>query len=145
MDEKECVELLESHGIRATANRIMIVRALAEEQFPKSMKELEDTLVYVDKSNIFRALTIFRRHHLVHTIEDGNGGTRYELCLSHSTEDDDDEHVHFFCEKCGRTFCLNSTPVPPIKLPEGYEQHCANFLVKGLCPACASKAGRRTF
>ena len=99
MDEDKCVELLEKHGVKSTANRIMIVKALAEEENPKSVKELEDKLVLIDKSNIFRALTIFRKHHLVHTIEDGNGGIRYELCMSHSSVDDDDEHVHFFCEK----------------------------------------------
>lgn len=101
----------------------------------------EDKLVLIDKSNIFRALTIFRKHHLVHTIEDGNGGIRYELCMSHSSVDDDDEHVHFFCEKCGKTFCLNSTPVPAVQLPEGYVHRSSNFLVKGLCPACAGKHG----
>ena len=104
MDEDKCVELLEKHGVKSTANRIMIVKALAEEENPKSVKELEDKLVLIDKSNIFRALTIFRKHHLVHTIEDGNGGIRYELCMSHSSVDDDDEHVHFFCEKCGKKF-----------------------------------------
>ncbi len=143
MDESKYIELLESRGIRATANRIMIIKALAAEQFPKSMKELENTLVLIDKSNIFRALTIFRQHHLVHTIEDGNGGTRYELCLSHSEEDDDDEHVHFFCENCGRIVCLNSIPVPAVSLPEGYEHHSTNFLVKGICPECARKHSHR--
>lgn len=143
MEEKECVEMLESHGIRATANRIMIVKALASEEFPKSIKELEDTLVLIDKSNIFRALMIFRDHHLVHTIVDGNGNLRYELCLSHSHDIDDDGHVHFFCECCGRTLCLNSTPVPQVVLPEGFEHHATDFLVKGLCPECARKRRRR--
>ncbi len=141
MDEGKFVELLERHGIKPTANRIMIVKALAGEESPKTMKELEDTLVLIDKSNIFRALTLFRERRLVHTIEDGNGGTRYELCLSHSTSEDDDGHVHFFCEQCGRTFCLNSTPLPPVPLPPGYVRRSANFLVKGLCPQCAKKTG----
>ncbi len=141
MDEGKFVELLERHGIKPTANRIMIVRALAGEESPKTMKELEDTLVLIDKSNIFRALTIFRERRLVHTIEDGNGGTRYELCMSHNKSEDDDGHVHFFCERCGRTFCLSSTPLPPVLLPPGYVRHSANFLVKGLCPQCAKKAG----
>lgn len=139
MDEKQCVELLERHGIRPTANRIMIVKALAAEQAPKTVKDLEDTLVLIDKSNIFRALTIFKEQHLVHSIEDGNGAQRYELCLSHSDDEDDDEHVHFFCEECGRTFCLHSVPLPAVPLPAGYRARSANYLVKGLCPECARK------
>lgn len=139
MDEKQCVELLERHGIRPTANRITIVRALAAEQAPKTMRDLEDTLVLIDKSNIFRALTIFREHRLVHSIEDGTGALRYELCLSHSDDEDDDGHVHFFCEECGRTFCLHDVPLPAVSLPGGYQPRSANYLVKGLCPACARK------
>lgn len=144
MDDKQIEELMERHGIRITANRLMIVRALANEDHPKSMKELEDTLVLIDKSNIFRTLTLFRKHHLVHTIEDGTGAIRYELCMSSNHEDDDDEHVHFFCEECGRTICLPSTPVPSVDLPEGYEHHSSNLLVKGICPNCAQKPHRHS-
>ena len=38
MDEDKCVELLEKHGVKSTANRIMIVKALAEEVNPKPVK-----------------------------------------------------------------------------------------------------------
>ena len=101
MDEKTSIKLLSSHDIKPTSNRILVVKALAAEEYPSTLTELETHLVSVDKSGIFRALTLFREHHLVHTIEDGNGGIRYELCRSQSDDDEDDEdlHVHFFCER----------------------------------------------
>lgn len=53
MDEDKCVELLEKHGVKSTANRIMIVKALAEEENPKSVKELEDKLVLIENPTSF--------------------------------------------------------------------------------------------
>ena len=136
MDEKDCVKLLEEHGIKPTANRIVVVRALATSMLPQSLAELEHKIETIDKSNVFRALTLFREHHLVHAIEGSSDGTKYELCHSHNHELDDDQHPHFFCEKCQQTYCLEGVELPEISLPEGFELHSANYMLKGLCPHC---------
>ncbi len=136
MDEVNCLTLLEEHGIKPTANRIVVVRALASSMLPQSLAELEHRIATIDKSNIFRALTLFREHHLVHAIEGTSDGTKYELCHSHSQEHDDDQHPHFFCESCQQTYCLDYAEVPDIQLPEGFEAHSANLMLKGICPHC---------
>lgn len=140
MDEHTTTALLAEHGIKPTANRIVIAKALAAESRPVSMKELEARIQTIDKSSIFRTLTLFRDHHLVHTMEDGSDTVRYELCFSHDEEADEDLHVHFYCERCRQTFCLYDTPVPEVSLPRGYEQTSVNYMVKGLCPKCRGKA-----
>ena len=61
MDELE--HLLAHHGVRPTANRLVIARALQEAGRPLCMTELEDMLETIDKSNIFRTLTAFRDAH----------------------------------------------------------------------------------
>ena len=139
MGKEQCIALLTNHGIKPTANRIVIVKALAATEHPLSMKELEYSILSIDKSNIFRTLTLFKAHHLVHVIEDGNGGIKYELCLSHDHEEDEDEHVHFFCEQCRKVFCLHEIPLPAVSLPADYEPHGINFVVKGLCPKCRKR------
>ena len=121
MDEKRLLELMEHHGVKPTANRIVIARALAAAGRPMSMTELETVVETIDKSNIFRTLQAFREAHLVHVLDDSGDGVRYELCHSHHDDEDDDVHVHFYCEKCHRTFCLEDTPVPPVSIPEGFE------------------------
>jgi Fur family ferric uptake transcriptional regulator len=136
MTQETCVELLEKHGVKPTANRIVVVRALAQAGHPVTLTELEYIILSIDKSGVFRALTLFRKHHLVHAIDDMAGGTRYELCHRHSDEEDDDLHVHFYCEQCHRTFCLDQTPVPTVSLPDGFLMTSANFIVKGICPNC---------
>lgn len=128
--------LLEHHGVKPTANRLLIVRALEAAGRPLSLMELEAQLDTIDKSNVFRALTAFREAHLVHVLEDTGGGVRYELCHSHHQDQDDDVHVHFYCTRCHKTYCLEDTPVPPVTVPEGYVPESVSYLVKGICPAC---------
>lgn len=140
--------LLTSHGIKPTANRIMVAQAIAEAGRPVCLSELEQILDTVDKSNIFRTLTLFRESRLVHTIEDETGALHYEMCHGHSHEGchgqclvdqleaDDDLHVHFFCRVCHRMTCLTGLPIPPVVLPEGFEAISASFIVKGVCPDC---------
>ena len=138
LNQQACEALLTEHGIKPTANRIVVAKALADAQRPLSLSELEYQILSIDKSGIFRALTLFREHHLVHVIEDGGDGVRYELCHSHNGHDsDDDQHVHFYCERCHRTFCLSDIPIPTIVLPDGYRLQSINYMVKGICPDCA--------
>ena len=129
--------LLEEHGVKVTANRILVARALDEAGRPLSLMELEAKLETIDKSAIFRTLTAFRDAHLVHVLEDAGDGVRYELCHSHHEDHDDDLHVHFYCTRCHRIFCLEDTPVPPVDTPEGYEVETRSYLLKGVCPECA--------
>lgn len=140
MDEPTTVSLLEQHGIKPTANRIVVAKALAACEHPASLSDLEERIVSIDKSGIFRALVIFRQHHLVHQLEDGDGGVKYELCHSHRLgEDDEDVHVHFFCERCHRIFCFHDTPVPAVALPEGFALSTVTYMAKGVCPECRKK------
>ena len=136
MDEATCVRLLEEHDIKPTANRIVVAKALASSMNPQSLSELERKIVTIDKSNVFRALTLFKEHHLVHAIEGSSDGTKYELCHSHSHEHDDDQHPHFFCEVCQQTYCLEGMKMPALELPEEFEAHTANYIIKGICPHC---------
>ena len=139
MKQEECVHLLSGHDIKPTANRIVVLKELAASSRPLTLAEMELRILSMEKSGIFRALTLFREHHLVHAIEDGSGSLRYELCHSHSHTEDDDLHVHFFCEHCHRTFCLDGVPIPQVSVPPGYVVTSASHIVKGLCPECVGR------
>ena len=137
MNESLLDELFAAHDIKPTANRQLVARELHGSHRPLSLAELEERLLTMDRSSIFRALSLFRDHHLVHVIEGGGEGVHYELCLSHNHASDDDQHAHFLCEHCRRTFCLEDSTVPLISLPEGFVMSSVTYLVKGLCPQCA--------
>lgn len=123
-------------GIRPTPNRMLVAECLRACQHPVSMAEIEDMIDTIDKSSVFRVLSLFAEKHLVHAIDDGSGSLKYELCPGGDSHSMEDMHAHFSCEKCGRIKCIEQD-VPNINLPDGYKVHSANFVVKGLCPDCS--------
>lgn len=140
---------LQTRGIRPTAGRILVLRALTRVDCALSLTDLEAKLPTVDKSTIFRALTCFLEHHLVHAVEDGSGQLKYALCPDdcHCGEDLHagltDLHTHFYCENCRNTYCLRSLPIPAPHLPEGFHLHSANYVLKGICPNCKPCSSQR--
>ena len=129
-------ELLREAGIKPTAARILIMRAMGAADHPLSMAEIGDALETVDKSVISRTLALFRAGGLIHVIQDGSESVRYELCRCSHAGDDEDLHTHFHCECCGRTFCLKDVPVHVPPLPEGFRAHSVNYVISGICPEC---------
>lgn len=136
LTNEQIVERFSDHGVRATAMRLLVWRTLWEQKSTMTLRELEDALCPADRSTIFRTLTLFQEHHLVHCIDDGSGSTRYEACMSEHHCTPEDQHVHFHCRVCGRTLCLNRTPVPVVGLPEGFVAETVNCVVSGVCPDC---------
>lgn len=130
---------LAEHGVKPTGNRLMVARVLSEAVRPLCLGDIEGVLETVDKSNIFRALTLFRERRLVHVIEDETGVLHYEMCTHRGEGDDDDLHAHFYCRRCHRMECLPGVMIPAIGLPEGYATESITYIVKGICPRCAAK------
>lgn len=141
--DKDLVTLLEQRDIKPTAMRILVLRAMTNCDEAFSLQSLEDKLDTVDKSTIYRCITLFLTHHLIHAIDDGTGSIKYAVCDSscHCGEEGehlDDMHAHFYCERCQRTFCLNRISVPLVTLPGNFKVHSINYVLKGLCPECSA-------
>lgn len=136
MEYKDIEIRLEKKGIKATANRITVYRALASVHVPVTLSMLEEALVTMDKSSIFRVLSLFLEHDVVHAFEDGRGVLNYELCTTDGACNMTDGHLHFYCEACHHSYCLDTIKTPELVLPEGFTPHSLSFVVKGLCPHC---------
>ncbi|MFR2976463.1 MAG: Fur family transcriptional regulator [Segatella copri] len=139
MNSQDMIIRLESKGIRPTANRILVMKTLMGEQNPQSLSNLERKMVSMDKSSIFRTLTLFLEHDVVHAFEDGRGVLCYELCEEKGACDHHDGHIHFYCESCQRSFCMEDIHIPSFELPEGFYPHSISFVIKGECPDCRKK------
>ena len=137
MPNSEIESRFEQRGVKLTAMRLLVFQELERAHRPLSLRELEDRMPTADRSTIFRTLTILLNHHLVHPIEDGSGSLRYEACCSNDHHSHDDQHIHFYCESCHRTFCFRETKIPRTTLPEEFQMTSINYMVKGLCPNCA--------
>ena len=116
--------------------RILIFKEICRIGGAFSLNDIEQGLETVDKSSIFRTLEIFEKHHLVHSIDDGTGSIKFEVCEGEDDCTIADMHTHFYCEKCHRTFCLKEISAPLVDLPEGFQANSVNYIIKGLCPDC---------
>lgn len=134
--DRKYEDILRGAGIAPTAIRLLVYAAIAGRHVAFSVNELENLLDTVDRSSIFRALTAFAEHGLLHAIDDGNGHRKYCLCASHSRC----RHVHFTCRLCGRTYCLDRGEIPAVTLPDGFAGEQINYSVTGVCPKCGGKS-----
>lgn len=142
-DEDFYIKKLQLRDIKPTSSRLLILREMNRGDEAVSMPELERLLPTVDKSTISRTISLFLLHKLIHAIDDGTGVLKYNICDDDCDCSVDDEHTHFYCENCHRTFCLKHIAVPVVPLPEGFELNSVNYVLKGLCPECSEKLSRK--
>lgn len=131
--------VLMQHGVRPTAVRLMVYRAVAAMHDTFSMADVEMALDTVDKSTVFRTLSLFAAHHLLHEIEDGSGSRKYCLCHNDHVCSIGELHCHFYCESCHKTFCMDDESVPVVMAPEGFVVKGIHYLLKGVCADCARR------
>lgn len=138
-NEDYYIRKLAHREIKPTASRLLILREMMRGDEAVSLPDLERYLPTVDKSTISRTLSLFLLHRLIHAIDDGSGALKYAVCDDGCDCSVDEEHTHFYCENCHRTFCLKHIAVPVVPLPEGFSLHSINYVLKGLCPECTEK------
>lgn len=129
-------EILEKAGVRVTPNRVLVLKELLSASSPRSLIELETSLETLDRSSILRTLSALSEHGIIHSLEDGRGVVKYEICHGHDHCSIDDMHAHFYCESCDRVFCFEDIEAPRINVPEGFRVRSINYMLKGLCPDC---------
>ncbi|MDR1645800.1 MAG: transcriptional repressor [Tannerellaceae bacterium] len=135
MDDYE--NRLEARGIKPTAIRLLVFKVMLEHPQAFSLLDLESKLETVDKSTLFRTISLFHEKRLIHSIDDGSGSIKYSVCNSHCTCSLSDLHVHFYCTRCKKTFCLEKLSIPKVQLPDGFLPQSVNFVLKGLCRHCS--------
>ena len=143
-DEQYYLDKLVLREIKPTAMRLLILRTMMRGNEAVSMADIERYLPTVDKSTISRTLSLFLFHRLIHCIDDGSGSVKYAVCDDDCDCSVEDEHTHFYCEECHRTFCLNHIHVPVVTLPDGFSLNSVNYVLKGLCPECADKLRQKS-
>jgi Fur family transcriptional regulator, ferric uptake regulator len=132
------LSILQSHKLRVTDCRLDIIQEFLAKNVALSHSDLEETLnQQFDRVTIYRTLKTFLDKDLIHKVLDDSGATKYALCAHGESEHiHSHEHVHFKCEICGETTCLEDINLPPVKLPAGFVKKEMNLLVQGICEKC---------
>ena len=69
MNETIYLKKLEQREIKPTAIRLLILKTMMQHKEAFSLLDLENELDTVDKSTIYRTITLFLAHHLIHGID----------------------------------------------------------------------------
>jgi Fur family ferric uptake transcriptional regulator len=90
-----------------------------------------------DRVTIYRTLQTFVEKGIIHTIPTTDNSVQYALCKDACTEGHHhDNHVHFMCDDCGTTYCLDHVTVPAITLPKGFKVTQTDVVISGKCMNC---------
>lgn len=127
---------LEKRNVKPTAMRELVLKVFSEQKSAISLADLEKSFENADRATLYRTLKTFEENKLIHSIDDGSGSIKYALCKETCQCNPDDLHIHFLCNVCHQTFCLDDIPIPAITLPANFELETINMVVKGICSNC---------
>jgi len=89
-----------------------------------------------DRVTVYRTLQTFVEKGIIHTIPTADNSVRYALCKDCTEGHHHDDHVHFVCNGCGKTICLDDVVSPGIELPAGYMAQTVQVVINGTCKDC---------
>jgi Fur family ferric uptake transcriptional regulator len=139
--EKNVDELLRRNQLSVTGSRRKILELFLQQDGALSHSDIEKKASEkFDRVTVYRTLQAFVEKGLIHSIPTADNSIRYALCKDDCTAGQHrDDHVHFICNSCGNTVCLEEVVVPGIKLPRGYVVQQVEMLVSGICKSCAAR------
>jgi Fur family transcriptional regulator, ferric uptake regulator len=146
--EKEIKSLLKKHHLSVTEPRVKILELFLGSGDALSHSEIEKAQGQtLDRVTVYRTLQSFVEKGILHTIPAPDNSVKYAVCKDTCDEGHhQDNHVHFICENCGKTLCLDHVTIPPVQLPAGYVSAQTQMIVNGICDLCQQKPtikGRR--
>lgn len=117
--------------------RLLVLDYLAKQGSAVTITDIENAFEKSDRITLYRTLKTFEDHALIHSINDGSGATKYALCQEGcECNYPNDIHLHFYCEKCQRTFCLPKVTMPSLSLPDKFNLNHVSLVGRGTCDRC---------
>jgi Fur family transcriptional regulator, ferric uptake regulator len=131
-------ELLKQNNMSVTDSRLQILDMFYQSQGALAHADIEKTTSdKIDRVTIYRTLQTFEEKGIIHTIPTADNSVKYALCKEVCKNGHHhDNHVHFICDKCRKTICLDDVLIPEVKLPKGFQPHQSNMVVNGYCNEC---------
>ncbi len=135
-DSVTAESVLREHGIRLTASRVAVLRAVDDNPHSNAetlARAVRDRLGAVSTQAVYDALTLFTGMGLVRRFEPAGSSARYETRVG-------DNHHHLACRRCGAIQDVDcTTGSAPCLTPSqthGFIVDEAEVTYWGLCPVC---------
>ena len=132
------IETLKRNQLSITDSRKKILELFIKTDGALAHADIENQSgTEFDRVTIYRTLQTFVEKGIIHTIPTADNSVRYALCKDACTEGQHhDDHVHFMCDDCGTTYCLDHVTVPKVALPAGFTATQTDLVVSGKCVKC---------
>ena len=138
---RDAGELLRRHGLQVTAQRLAVLRAVAERPHATTdevYQVVRAEIGAISRQAVYDALAAFTDHRLLRRIEPAGSPARYETRTG-------DNHHHLICRTCNRTVdvdcALGQAPCLTAADDAGFEVDEAEVIYWGRCPACVAAGG----
>ncbi len=135
--------LLRRHGLRVTAQRLAVLRAVSEHPHVTAdavADSVRGEIGAISVQAVYDALTVLTENGLLRRIQPAGSPARYEDRVA-------DNHHHLICRSCGRMVdvdcAIGAAPCLTAGDESGYEIDEAEVIYWGRCPQCVA-AKRKT-
>lgn len=138
--ETQAEQLLKENNLSNTDSRRKILELFLAHSGALAHSDIEKKMGgSLDRVTVYRTLQTFLEKGLIHSIPTSDNSIRYALCKSDCSEGHHhDDHVHFVCDECGNTVCLENVTTPVVKLPRGFKGKQVEVVISGTCKDCKS-------
>jgi len=136
--KEQVLTILRKNHLSVTDSRQKILELFLQSNGALEHADIEKkTGESFDRVTVYRTLQSFVERGLIHLIPTTDNAIKYALCKDDcEAGHHHDNHVHFICNECGRTICLDDVIIPSVKLPKGFSPTQAEMIVKGICGDC---------
>ena len=132
------LDILKKNQLSVTDGRKKILELFLQTPGALAHADIEkNTDGAFDRVTVYRTLQTFVDKGIIHNIPTTDNSILYALCKdSCEAGHHHDDHVHFICDDCNKTICLEEVTVPKVKLPAGFTPKHVEMVVKGVCDDC---------
>jgi len=134
----QLLDILKKNQLSVTEGRKKILELFLESPGALAHSDIEkNTDAAFDRVTVYRTLQTFVDKGIIHNIPTNDNSILYALCKDNcEAGHHHDNHVHFLCDKCNKTICLDDVTIPEVKLPKGFTPKNAEMVVNGICDDC---------
>lgn len=131
-------DILKKNQLSVTDGRKKILELFISSNGALAHADIEEkTGESFDRVTVYRTLNTFVEKGIIHHIPTTDNSVLYALCKDNcEAGHHHDNHVHFVCEVCNKTICLDEVTVPEVKLPRGFRPSHSEMVVNGVCGDC---------
>lgn len=132
------LDILKKNNLSVTDGRKKILELFLKSEGALEHADIEKSTGEIfDRVTVYRTLQTFVDKGIIHHIPTTDNSILYALCKDNcEAGHHHDNHVHFVCDNCNKTICLEEVTVPSVKLPKDFTPGQAEMVVHGICADC---------